>query len=134
MLEVLADHALAWPDGAGKLRMAGSLLQTWDAPLALDAALEQLLAGATSDELRGMLAALGVKPPSTKPPRLAALVEHHSNRERVVAVVATAPGDGPEAARQAKPRPCQASRSPSCSALPAPVSHQAPGGRWTGDS
>lgn len=29
VLEVLADHALVWPDGAGKLRMAGSLPQAW---------------------------------------------------------------------------------------------------------
>lgn len=91
VLEVLSDHALVWPDGAGKLRMAGPLRQVWDAPLGLDAPLEQLLAGATSDELRGMLAALGVKPPGTKPQRLAALVEHHSNAEQVVSVVARAP-------------------------------------------
>ncbi|MGW2525349.1 helicase-associated domain-containing protein [Streptomyces sp. NPDC001617] len=91
VLEVLADHALVWPDGAGELHMAGPLRQAWDAPLGLDSPLEQLLAGATSDELRGMLAALGVKPPSTKPQRLAALVEHHSNAEQVVSVVAKAP-------------------------------------------
>ncbi|MFJ5836282.1 helicase-associated domain-containing protein [Streptomyces shenzhenensis] len=90
-LDVLADHALVWPDGAGKLRMAGPLRQAWDAPLGLDAPLEQLLAGATSDELRGMLAALGAKPPGTKPQRLAALVEHHSDPERVASVVAKAP-------------------------------------------
>jgi hypothetical protein len=91
VLEVLADHALVWPDGSGKLRMAGPLRQAWDAPLGLDAPLEQLLAGVTSDELRGMLAALGVKPPGTKPQRLAALVAHHSDAERVVSVVAQAP-------------------------------------------
>lgn len=91
VLDVLADHVLVWPDGTGKLRMAGPLRQAWDAPLGLDAPLEQLLAGATSDELRGMLAALGVKPPGTKPQRLAALVEHHGNAEQVVSVVAQAP-------------------------------------------
>jgi XPB/Ssl2-like helicase family protein/WYL domain-containing protein len=91
VLEVLADHALVWPDGAGTLRMAGPLRQVWDAPLGLDAPLEQLLAGATSDELRGMLAALGVKPAATKPQRLATLVEHHSDPEQVVSVVAKAP-------------------------------------------
>lgn len=91
VLEVLADHALVWPDGAGKLHMAGSLRQAWDAPLGLDAPLEQLLAGATSDELRGMLAALGVKPPGTKAQRLAALVGHHSDPEQVVSVIAKAP-------------------------------------------
>ncbi|WP_329051729.1 helicase-associated domain-containing protein [Streptomyces violaceus] len=91
VLEVLADHALVWPDDTGKLRMAGPLRQAWDAPLGLDAPLENLLAGMTSDELRGMLVALGVKPPGTKPQRLAALVEHHSEAEQVVSVVAKAP-------------------------------------------
>ncbi|MFI1704368.1 helicase-associated domain-containing protein [Streptomyces griseoruber] len=91
VLEVLADHALVWPDGAGELRMAGSLRQLWDAPLGLNAPLAQLLAGATSDELRGMLAALGVEPPGTKARRLAALMGHHSDPEQVVSVVAKAP-------------------------------------------
>jgi Helicase conserved C-terminal domain len=91
VLEVLADHALVWPDGAGRLRMAGPLRQAWDAPLELDGPLERLLAGATSDELRGMLAALGVTSPGTKSQRLSALVEHHSNAEQVVSVVAKAP-------------------------------------------
>ncbi|MFI8089055.1 helicase C-terminal domain-containing protein [Streptomyces sp. NPDC086080] len=91
VLDVLADHALVWPDRAGELRMAGSLRRAWDAPLGLDAPLEQLLAGVTSEELRRMLAALGVKPPGTKPQRLAALVEHHSDPERVVPMVAKAP-------------------------------------------
>lgn len=49
VLEVLADHALVWPDGAGRLRMAGPLRQAWDAPLALDAPLEQLLVSATGE-------------------------------------------------------------------------------------
>ncbi|WP_137994421.1 helicase-associated domain-containing protein [Streptomyces vilmorinianum] len=90
-LEALADHALVWPDGAGKLRMAGPLRQAWDAPLGLDAPLEELLTGTTSDELRGMLAALGVKPPGSKAQRLAALMEHHGDPERILSVVATAP-------------------------------------------
>ena len=91
VLEVLADHALVWPDGTGQLRMAGPLRQAWDAPLGLDAPLEHLLAGTTSDELRGMLVALGLKSPGTKAQRLAALVEHHSDPERIAALVAKAP-------------------------------------------
>ncbi len=90
-LEVLADHALVWPDAAGKLHMAAPLRQAWDAPLGLDAPLEQLSAGTTSDELRGMSVALGIKPPGSKALRLAALGEHHSDPERVAALVATAP-------------------------------------------
>ncbi|WP_079171562.1 helicase C-terminal domain-containing protein [Streptomyces sp. CC53] len=91
VLEALADHALVWPDGAGKLRMAGPLRQAWDAPLGLDARLEELLAGTTSDELRGMLATLGIKPPGSKAQRLSALVEHHSDPERILSVIAKAP-------------------------------------------
>ncbi|MGW7333313.1 helicase-associated domain-containing protein [Streptomyces sp. NPDC054840] len=91
VLETLADHALVWPDGNGTLRMAASLRQAWDAPLGLDAPLERLLTGATSEELRGMLVALEIKPPGTKQQRLAALVEHHSYPEAVAEVVARAP-------------------------------------------
>lgn len=91
VLETLTDQALVWPDGMGNLRMATPLRQAWDAPLGLDAQLEVLLADATSDELRGMLAALGIRAPSSKSQRLAALVEHHSDPERVLSVVAKAP-------------------------------------------
>ncbi|MFJ3879195.1 helicase-associated domain-containing protein [Streptomyces sp. NPDC090077] len=90
-LEELADHALVWPDGAGALRMASPLRQAWEAPLGLDSPLEKLLAGAASEELRAMLVALGIKPPSTKQQRLAALVEHHSDPGAVAEVVARAP-------------------------------------------
>ena len=92
-LEVLADHALVWPDGDGMLRMAAPLRQAWDAPLGLDPPLEELLAGVTSDELRAMLAALGVKPPGTKQQRLACLVDHHSDRQRIAAVAGQAPAE-----------------------------------------
>ncbi|MER5930335.1 helicase-associated domain-containing protein [Streptomyces sp. NPDC002054] len=91
VLETLADHALVWPDGNGTLHMAASLRQAWEAPLGLDAPLEELLTGVTSDELRGMLVALGIKPPGSKQQRLAALVEHHSDPEAIVTVVARAP-------------------------------------------
>ncbi|ARP71334.1 hypothetical protein LK07_17825 [Streptomyces pluripotens] len=91
VLETLADHALVWPDGAGKLRMVAALRQAWSTPLGLDAPLGELLAGATSEELRVMLRALDVKPPGAKPQRLAALVEHHSDPERIGSLVAKAP-------------------------------------------
>ncbi|WP_224300069.1 hypothetical protein [Streptomyces olivaceus] len=98
MLEALTDHALVWPDSTGKLRMAGPLRQAWDAPLGLDAPLEELLPGTTSDELRGMLAALGVKPPGSKAQRLAALVEHHSDHGADPLRGRQGPWSGPEAA------------------------------------
>lgn len=130
VLEVLADHALVWPDGAGKLRMAGPLRQAWDAPLGLDAPLEQLLAGATSDELRGMLVALGVKPPGTKAQRLAALVEHHSNAEQVLSVVAKAPAAARKLLeRRAEGEPGQ----PQFIVFGAPGPGLEPGARWALD-
>ncbi|MEU1817277.1 helicase C-terminal domain-containing protein [Streptomyces roseifaciens] len=127
-LEALADHALVWPDSAGKLRMAGPLRQAWDAPLGLDAPLEELLSGTTSDELRGMLAVLGVKPPGSKAQRLAALVEHHSDPQRILSVVAKAPAaarkllEGRAGAGPAKPARFVMFASPG----PDPE----PGGRW----
>ncbi|WP_326811246.1 helicase-associated domain-containing protein [Streptomyces scopuliridis] len=90
-LEVLADHALVWSDGNGTLHMAAPLRQAWEAPLGLDPPVSELLAGVTSEELRGMLAALGVKPPGTKQRRLTDLVDHHSDPDRVTAAVARAP-------------------------------------------
>ncbi|MET8247489.1 helicase-associated domain-containing protein [Streptomyces sp. NPDC005202] len=90
-LQALADHALVWPDKEGLLRMVAPLRQAWDAPLGLDAPLVRMLEGTTSDELRRMLGSLGIKPGGTKQQRLAALVEHHSNPERIAALVAQAP-------------------------------------------
>ncbi|WP_443052921.1 helicase-associated domain-containing protein [Streptomyces sp. NBC_00184] len=91
-LEALADRALVWPDDEGLLRMAAPLPQAWDSPLGLDAPLTLLLADTTSEELRRMLVALGIPPPgTTKKHRLTALLEHHSDPERVAAVIASAP-------------------------------------------
>ncbi|AKH86773.1 hypothetical protein AA958_14765 [Streptomyces sp. CNQ-509] len=91
-LETLADRALVWPDGEGLLHMAAPLRQAWDSPLGLDAPLARLLADTTSEELRRILAALGVPSPgTTKKQRLTALLAHHSDPERVAAVVASAP-------------------------------------------
>ncbi|MFD3740548.1 helicase-associated domain-containing protein [Streptomyces sp. NPDC058629] len=91
-LEALADRALVWTDGEGLLRMAAPLPQAWDSPLGLDAPLTRLLADTTSEELRRMLVALGIPSPgTTKKHRLTALLEHHSDPERVAAVIASAP-------------------------------------------
>ncbi|RBM22174.1 hypothetical protein DEH69_05040 [Streptomyces sp. PT12] len=96
-LASLADRALVWPDREGLLRMATPLRQAWERPLGLDAPLARLLGNTTSDELRRMLAALGVRSPgTTRKQRLTALLAHHGDPERVAAAVAAAP----EAARE----------------------------------
>ncbi|MFJ2595990.1 helicase-associated domain-containing protein [Streptomyces erythrochromogenes] len=130
VLETLADHALVWPDGNGTLRMAASLRQAWDAPLGLDAPLEKLLAGAASDELRGVLVALGIKPPGTKQQRLAALAEHHSHPEAIVEVVARAPAVTQKLlARHAGAAP----RQPQTIMFGTPGPALEPGARWALD-
>ncbi|MCZ7432188.1 helicase-associated domain-containing protein [Streptomyces sp. WMMC1477] len=91
VLGTLADHGLVWPDGDGKLHLAAPLRQAWDAPLGLDAPLEVLLEGMTSEELRRLLVTLGIKPPGTRQQRTAALREHHRDPERIASVVAKAP-------------------------------------------
>lgn len=91
VLETLADHALVWPDSDGWLHLAAPLRQAWETPLGLDAPLEELLEGVTSEELRGMLAALGIKPPGTRQQRTAAVLEHHGDPQRVASVIAKAP-------------------------------------------
>ncbi|MET8561994.1 helicase C-terminal domain-containing protein [Streptomyces flaveolus] len=95
-LQTLSTHALLWPDSEGTLRMASPLRQAWDTPLGLDQPLATLLKDTTSEELRRMLAALGLRPAGTKPQRLAALVRHHSDPACVTAVVARAPADARE--------------------------------------
>ncbi|MFF1306575.1 helicase-associated domain-containing protein [Streptomyces sp. NPDC058307] len=129
-LEALSDRALVWPDGNGALRMATPLRQAWSTPLGLDAPLEELLAGTTSEELRGMLAALGIKPPGTKQQRLAALVEHHSAAERVAALVAGAPA----VTRKVLEQSAGVTPSQSMSVMfGAPGSDLRPGARWALD-
>ncbi|MFD8707449.1 hypothetical protein ACFV1W_33515 [Kitasatospora sp. NPDC059648] len=92
VLEELAERALVWPDGEGLLHMAGPLRSAWGSPLGLEPALAQLAAHTTSDELARVLAKLGVKPAAAnKQQRLAALVDHHGDPDRVAALVAKAP-------------------------------------------
>jgi hypothetical protein len=129
-LEVLSDHALVWPDGKGMLRMAAPLRQAWDTPLELDAPLAELLAGTASDELRGMLVALGAKPPGTKQQRLASLVEHHSDPELIASVVAKAPA----AARKLLERRARSAPSePQFIMFGTPGPDLEPGARWALD-
>ncbi|MFD9725769.1 helicase C-terminal domain-containing protein [Streptomyces sp. NPDC059072] len=130
VLETLADHALVWPDGDGHLHMAAPLRHAWDAPLGLDAPLEKLLEGVTSEELRGMLVALGIKPAGTRQQRAAAVSEHHGDPERVTSLIAKAPS----AARELLQRRAE-SVSPQTEFIVfgAPGTDSRPGTRWALD-
>ncbi|WP_050515532.1 helicase C-terminal domain-containing protein [Streptomyces rimosus] len=130
VLEALAGSALVWPGGDGLLRMAAPLRQAWDFPLGLDAPLAELLADATSEELRGMLVALGFKPPGTKQERLAAVAEHHSDPELIVSLVAKAPAASRELLeRRARP----ASYEPRIIMFGGVGVEHEPGARWALD-
>ncbi|MBT2445610.1 helicase-associated domain-containing protein [Streptomyces sp. ISL-43] len=130
VLEALADHALVWPDGDGDLHMAAPLRHAWDAPLGLDAPLEKLLEGVTSEELRGMLVALGIKPVGTRQQRAAAVLEHHGDPERVASLIVKAPS----AARELLQRRAK-SVSPQTEFIVfgAPEADSLPGARWALD-
>ncbi|MFB7128021.1 helicase-associated domain-containing protein [Kitasatospora sp. NPDC056273] len=91
VLRELADRALVWPGGDGRLHVAAPLRQVWAAPLGLDAPLARLLADTTSTDLGRMLAAVGITSTGTKQKRLAALIDHHGDPDRVTALVAKAP-------------------------------------------
>lgn len=126
-LEALADHALVWPDGKGLLRMAAPLRQAWDSPLGLDSPLATLLEGTTSDELRRILAALGIKPGGTKQQRVEALLDHLSDPERITALVAQAP----TASRKLLERRANtAAEQPEFVVFGVPRDDSEPGARW----
>ncbi|GGR42367.1 helicase-associated domain-containing protein [Streptomyces roseolus] len=130
VLESLADHALVWPDGDGHLHMAAPLRHAWDAPLGLDAPLEKLLEGVTSEELRGMLVALGIKPAGTRQQRAAAVLEHHGDPERVSSLLAKAPS----AARELlQGRAKSVSPQTEFIVFRAPEADSRPGARWALD-
>ncbi|MFJ8360023.1 helicase C-terminal domain-containing protein [Streptomyces sp. NPDC093984] len=125
-LRTLSTHALVWPDSEGKLHMAAPLRQAWDTPLGVDQPLATLLKDTTSEELRRMLTALGVRPPGTRPQRLATLLEHHSDPARVAAVVARAPAD----ARKLLERRADPAYRPQTFVLFGGQSAPEPGARW----
>ncbi|WP_442814623.1 helicase-associated domain-containing protein [Streptomyces sp. NBC_01808] len=131
-LETLADHALVWPDGQGLLHMAAPLRRAWDSPLGLDAPLARLLADTTSEELRRTLVALGIPAPgTTKKARLAALLKHHSDPERVAAVVASAPvGTRKLLERRVRRQGVQAQTHAGFIMPGAPRADSEPGVRW----
>ncbi|MEN8653405.1 helicase C-terminal domain-containing protein [Streptomyces sp. 21So2-11] len=90
-LRQLTDLALVWRDSQGDLRMVTPLRTAWESPLGLHPGLAELLTNRTSEELRTILTTLNINPPGTKPQRLAALLEHHSDANRLATLLAAAP-------------------------------------------
>lgn len=130
-LQTLSAYALVWPDSEGTLHMATPLRQAWHTPLGLDQPLATLLKDTTSEELRRMLTALGLRPPGTKAQRLASLVDHHSDPARVAAVVAQAPAE----TRKLLERKADSAYQPQAFVLFGGQStpERVRAGRWSGD-
>lgn len=131
-LEALADRALVWADGEGLLHMVAPLRQAWDSPLGVDAPLTRLLADTTSEELRRMLVALGIRSPgTTKKHRLTALLEHHGDPERVAAAIASAPAATRELLERRASHQGKQAQSPTHPlTFRTPPTDSEPGARW----
>lgn len=94
-LAQLADHALVWPDGT-ELRMAAPLWSAFPHPLGLGEPAEQLLAGLTTEELRGIGRALGTTVGPGQRDLLTRICAVLADVDRVRAVVAGAPAPARE--------------------------------------
>ncbi|WP_068922429.1 helicase-associated domain-containing protein [Planobispora rosea] len=91
-LDLLSDHALAWPDGEGRIRFAGALSRWWTAPCGLGEPLSHYLNSWTTsvDSLRGLARSLGL-PQGHKRRMIAAISEFLSDPARVAVLVERAP-------------------------------------------
>lgn len=90
-LTELSGYALAWQDERGLWYLAEQVAKTWPTPLGLGTGLAELLDEKTTDELRGMVEALGITPPETRQRRLDTLMAHHTDPALVRDLVASAP-------------------------------------------
>ncbi|MBG0816152.1 helicase-associated domain-containing protein [Planomonospora sp. ID82291] len=91
-LDLLADHALAWPDGEGRIRIVGALARWWTAPCGLGEPLAHYLDSWTvsADALRSLARSLGL-PSGSKRRTAAAIAGVLSDAGRVTALLARAP-------------------------------------------
>ncbi|MDT0346599.1 helicase-associated domain-containing protein [Streptomyces litchfieldiae] len=90
-LAELTRYALVWPDEAGLLHTCEPLRRNWQAPLGLGRGLADLLSEKTSDELLSILAHLDQPAQDGRHRRLAVLLRHHRDPDRVAALAASAP-------------------------------------------
>jgi hypothetical protein len=90
-LHVLAQRALVWPDGDGRLRMAGALWSAFERPLGLGPRADPLLEAAPSAELRDVARRLGLTADRPRNALIAAIGRWLADADAVRAVVEQAP-------------------------------------------
>ncbi|GAA2913476.1 helicase-associated domain-containing protein [Streptosporangium fragile] len=91
-LDLLYDHAMAWPDGEGRVRVADGLARWWAAPCGLGEPLAHYLTSWTvsADALRALARALGV-PHGPKRRTVAGITAILADPARVAGLVERAP-------------------------------------------
>ena len=92
-LDLLHDHALAWPDGEGVIRLAEAVSRWWTAPLGLGEPLDHYLNSWTisADTLRSLARNLGLPPHGNKRRTISRASEVLGDRARLDALLRHAP-------------------------------------------
>ncbi|MFG1689485.1 helicase-associated domain-containing protein [Nonomuraea sp. NPDC049269] len=92
-LDLLHDHALAWPDGEGVIRLAEGVSRWWTAPLGLGEPLDHYLNSWTisADTLRSLARNLGLPPHGNKRRTISRASEVLGDRARLDALLCHAP-------------------------------------------
>ncbi|GAA5045729.1 hypothetical protein HNP84_002565 [Thermocatellispora tengchongensis] len=92
-LDRLYDHALAWPDDRGRVRLSPALARWWTAPCGLGEPLAHYLNSWTisPDALRSLSRALGLEPHGSKRRAVARIAETLADPARVAELVRQAP-------------------------------------------
>ncbi|MFE3448237.1 helicase-associated domain-containing protein [Nonomuraea sp. NPDC059194] len=92
-LEVVYDHALAWPDADGGVHLATAVSRWWAAPLGLGEPLDHYLNSWTisNDTLRALARNLGLPPHGNKRRTIIRVTEVLSDGSRLAALLRNAP-------------------------------------------
>ncbi|WP_381792788.1 helicase-associated domain-containing protein [Streptomyces niveus] len=91
VLDILTGLALVWPDANGQLHMAPALRRAWESPLGMGPGLAELLDSHTSEDLRVIATALGLKPGTRRQARHEAILAHHEDEEKLLELIDSAP-------------------------------------------